>query len=115
MISVGFFQVLIPNLYCVPFSNKDSVLKGPNVNFLTTSTWRGKERKEIYMKTQEKTKVFQIGEGVESGIKHHNLYCISVVLNNPYIILINKNKNILDFSYLPTCGSKTKVHMYRLL
>jgi hypothetical protein len=87
---VGFFQVLIPNLYCVPFSNKDSVLKAPNVNFLTTSTWRGKERKEIYMKTQEKTKVFQIGEGVESGIKHHNLYCISVVLNNPYIILIKK-------------------------
>ena len=35
---------------------------------------------------------------------------ISVVLNNnniiPYIILIN----ILDFSYLPTRGSKTKVY-----
>jgi len=36
-----------------------------------------------------------------------------VVLNNniiPYIILIKKTHNILDFSYLPTRESKTKVY-----
>ena len=42
----------------------------------------------------------------------NNIFCISVVLNNPYIIFISKNQNILDFSYLPMRGSKTKVHIY---
>jgi len=28
--------------------------------------------------------------------------------------LIKTNQNILDFSYLPTRGSKTKVHTYTL-
>ena len=41
------------NLWCALTSNKVFAVRGTNVNILTISTWRGRERREVCMWTQE--------------------------------------------------------------